>query len=213
MEEQLLLFSAQEMRDPKEDVIIDFLSRHGAPFERWQYRFARFWQHGDTTQAKAGFLREEFGTGGCGVFTDQPADGHITGSWDAKGFELTCKSPQLSFSQKLSWTEVAKRYDGIIPTWDVLETENAMVSQCEAHNVERCATCGKAIEDGQEYYDIEGVERNCSEDCLNVALDSLHGVGRWQRHDIGDGTDVRYTALIGNEWRPLPINLALMQEA
>jgi len=205
---QLLLFTTEELGETQEDVIARLLSEHGSPFGQWQHRLARFWRQDETTQAKARFLKGEFGTGGCGCED-------VFARWDTKGMEIDYESPTLSFSRRLSWTEVARRYDAIIPTWEpfdrenALETENDMTTQCEAHGIERCATCGKAIEDGQEHYDIEGVERNCSEDCLNVALDSLYGVGRWQRHDIG--TDVRYTALIKNEWRPLPVSLTATQ--
>jgi len=97
----------------------------------------------------------------------------------------------------------------------VQEVEEAAEQLCQRNNALRCTVCGTLIGDGQTYYEHEDSdERNCSEDCLNVALDSLYGVKRWQRHDIGNGTgDVRYTALIRNEWRPLPINLTATQEA
>ena len=95
----------------------------------------------------------------------------------------------------------------------VQDAEEVAERLCQERNALRCTTCGKPIEDGETYYEYEDVdEHNCSEDCLNVTLDSLYGVGRWRRHDLGDGT-VRYTALVKNEWRPLPISLALKQDA
>ena len=111
MEGQLLLFTTQELGETQEEVIIRLLSEHGSSFEQWRYRFMRLWQQDKTAQPKASFLKDEFGTGGYsgeGVFA----------RWDVNGMEIDYESPQLSFSKKLSWTDVARRFDVIIPTWE-----------------------------------------------------------------------------------------------
>ena len=114
--EQLLLFNAQELGDPQEDVIFRFLSKHGPSFLHWQYRFARFWKRGATMQAKVAFLKGEFGIGGRSITTPHE-DVNAYASWSAKGMEIEYKSQRLSFTRKLSWAEVAKRFDEIIASW------------------------------------------------------------------------------------------------
>ena len=110
MEEQLLLFDARELTDPQEEAIISLLSK-GSPFGRWECRFMQFWQRGETTQAKAKFLKGEFGIGGCG------GEG-VFARWDANGMEIDCATPQPEFTRRLSWTDVAKRFDAIVASWE-----------------------------------------------------------------------------------------------
>ena len=94
---------------------------------------------------------------------------------------------------------------------EVLETEGAVAELCETHGIEHCTVCGRRIFEGDESYGIDGTDEcNCSEDCLNVVLDSLYGVRRWQKHDIGNG-ETRYAALIKDAWRPLPVEFSVMQ--
>ena len=95
----------------------------------------------------------------------------------------------------------------------VQEAEEATERQCQMDNALRCTVCGKHIEDGQTYYEHEGIdEHNCSVDCLNVAMDSNYGIGRWRNDGHSDGREVFYSALINGEWTPLSITLTLMQE-
>jgi len=114
MEEQLLLFTAQGPQDPREEAVNRILAHHFAGHWRDKIRLVRFWRQGKPIEDKTDYMRDKFGFGeSVNEFE------HFCGN--LKGFSVfrTCtQSPELSFAETLTWEEVARRFDEIVPAWE-----------------------------------------------------------------------------------------------